>query len=91
MAESDCSVYRDEILRRFLDGTPMSAAARTHYMECVECIMAVSTQLDQNATANGTADVDPAETEAIHAAIERGRRVLAREFGIPIRRPVESK
>lgn len=91
MAEFDCSSYRDEILRRFNEGTPMSPAARAHYIECVECIMAVSEQLDKNSSANGAAGADPAAAEAIRTAIERGRRVLEREFGIPTPRPVDSK
>jgi hypothetical protein len=78
-------------LRRFIDGTPMSNAARTHYIGCVECIMAVSTELHKTAVTNGAIGNDPAETEAIHAAIQRGRGVLAREFDIPIPRPLESK
>jgi hypothetical protein len=91
MAPSDCELYRDEILRRFIDGTPMSNAARSHYIGCVECIMAVSTELDKNAGTNGAIGNDPAETAAIQAAIQCGRSVLAREFGIPIPRPLESK
>jgi hypothetical protein len=87
MTECDCSPYRDEILRRFIEGSPMSAAARTHYVGCVACIMAVSEQLDTN----GSASRDTADGEAIRAAIERGRRVLEREFGIPTPRPVNSK
>jgi len=68
----------------------MSPVARGHYIDCVECIMAVSEQLDKNAATNGAAK-DPAEVETVRAALERGRRVLEREFGIPVPRPVDAK
>lgn len=69
---------------RFADGTPMSDAARSHYMECIECIMAVGEMLDSHAAASGAAGKDAAQAEAVRQAVERGRRVLERDLGIPL-------
>ena len=82
MTNLDCPVYREEIMNRFICGTPFSSAAREHYINCVDCIGAVTEQLSKNCARNGETNGKP-KSEAAKAAIARGRKVLEREFGIP--------
>ncbi len=94
--------YRDEILRHFADGTPWSATARAHYAECLECIAAVTAMLARQAGATaGTVEssqgqvsvTTPASSlpEGAQRALEHGRQVLAREFGIQAGSSAESR
>ena len=54
MVSSDCSEYRVEILDHFLKGTPLSSPAKEHYHQCVDCIVAVTTELNKHAVGNAT-------------------------------------
>lgn len=94
MTTPNCSPYRDEILRHFVNGSKLSREAGEHYTACVHCMTAVTTALSNNladtpkdgqaevrvrGTSRGKAATVP---EAARRAFEHGRRVLQREFGI---------
>jgi hypothetical protein len=86
MIVTECSACRDEILGHFLDGKPFSSMAREHYVRCVDCIAEVTAELDRHAAApiptNGAAVTKPALPDATRLALEHGREVLEREFGV---------
>jgi len=86
---------RDEILRQFVNGTALGAEARGHYATCVHCMTAVTEALSRNVAGpppprargavrtRGTSAGEPAAPpEPARRALEHGRRVLEREFGI---------
>ncbi len=86
MLTPDCTGYRDEILSHFLQGKPLSSEAREHYAHCTDCIAIVTTELNNDVTDTIQAR-DPNVgmamlPEATRQALEHGRRVLEREFGI---------
>ena len=87
MTRSDCSEFRDEILGHFLEGKPFSSQAREHYHQCVDCIAAVSTELDRNSAntvrTRGAVVNGATLPESTRQALAHGRQVLQREFGIP--------
>jgi hypothetical protein len=99
MNEANGLHYRDEILAHFRDGTPWSTIAREHYINCLECMTQVTHMLAERADStsasgcrsadhNGTSSAIP---EAAKRAIEHGRKVLAREFGISLGSAVKSE
>ena len=84
-----CSSIRELAVRHFAEGIPWTTEDRDHYFQCVDCIVAVTEQLDQKRieriASNGHAEANGRKnmSEAARAAIARGRKVLEREFGIP--------
>jgi hypothetical protein len=95
MNQSNGLHYRDEIIQHFRDGTPWSAAARAHYAGCLECMTEVTAVLAQQAdamkeTRGNSATPAPELPEAAQRALQHGRQVLAREFGIKTRKDAES-
>jgi hypothetical protein len=93
MTPPHCSLHREQILRHFLDGTALDPQTRAHYAECVHCMTAVTEVLSGNAngtppgrsavqTRAGSAGQPPAPAEPASRALEHGRQVLEREFGI---------
>ncbi len=84
-----CSSIRELAVRHFAEGIPWTTEDRDHYFQCVDCIVAVTEQLDQKRiecmASNGYTDANGRKpmSEAARAAIARGRKVLERELGIP--------
>lgn len=81
MTTQECANHRTEILRHFEhNGSPLSPQAKAHYAGCPDCIRAVTELFTRKITppANGTPLSDGARR-----ALEHGRQVLEREFGIP--------
>jgi hypothetical protein len=86
MVETSCSSYREAILLHFLHDTALGIEARDHYVGCVSCITVVTAALSKNVTetmpTRGPLGTDPVLSEAAQLALEHGRQVLRREFGI---------
>jgi hypothetical protein len=81
---SDCAHYQPEILDHFRQGgTNLNPAAKSHLARCEGCIAAVFDLLDDAIGEDLPLALDltalPAEARS---AIEHGRKVMAREFGI---------
>jgi hypothetical protein len=100
MTTQDCSPYRDDILRHFVQGTKLRPEAREHYAACVHCMTAVTAALGNHRVGPspdgqgagplpGSAGRNSAPLpEAARRALAHGRQVLERVFGIrPRSRP----
>jgi hypothetical protein len=94
MTTPECSTYRNEILRHFINGTELRPEFREHYAGCVHCMTAVTAALHGNeagGSANGrgagavrgsAARESATVPEAARRALAHGRKVLDRVFGI---------
>ncbi len=93
MSTPNCSPHRDVILRHFLTGSPLGPEARQHYAGCVHCMAATTAALTRNGTPgppgqdgaaglNGSAAGAAPAPEPARRALDHGRHVLEREFGI---------
>ena len=86
MTVPHCPTCQDEILAHFREGKPLSSRAREHYLECLDCITAVTLELSKNGAdtnpTRGAAGMTTVLPESTSRALEHGRQVLKREFGI---------
>lgn len=86
---------RDEVcgvlVEKLTGGQPLNAAEKAHLSECAGCMQEVILRLDKMADAASAAPgmngslVESTPVQAspeVLQALERGRRVLAREFGL---------
>jgi hypothetical protein len=85
MTVPQSSPHWAEILNHFLDGTPLSEAARAYYLSDPACVAAVTEQLSR-AVPTGAASYRATRggelPEAARLALGKAREMLKREFGI---------
>ena len=72
----------DDLVQKLTTGIPLTPAEKSHLAECEDCMVRVVTALDESAARNGTHSELSRERPEAMKALEHGRRVFEREFGI---------
>jgi hypothetical protein len=95
MATQEKDQWCETLVRKMMTGEPLGDAEKSHLAACEACMAEVVGRLDESAAseANGhgtppsgpNGDITETRPEA-KKALEQGRRVFEREFGISLRR-----
>ncbi len=72
----------DDLVLKLTTGIPLTPAEKSHLAECEDCMLRVVTALDQSVARNGTKNELSRERPEAIKALEQGRKVFEREFGI---------
>ena len=72
----------DDLVQKLTTGISLNPAEKSHLAECEDCMARVVTALAESAARKGTHNEGSCDRPEARKALEHGRRVFEREFGI---------
>ena len=82
MAMREKDLMCDALIQKLTTGIPLDAAEKSHLAECEDCMIRVVTALGESSARKGTNGKPGRERPEAVKALEHGRKVFEREFGI---------